>query len=186
MQIKRFDPLDVQQALRQVKEALGPEVIIPSAKAPKKTNGRTQAFPQMAMEVVAAIEHPMADAARLARKVAPPWLPPAAKKKESFSPSENPLLERMLSASLVPDSRTEGHSETYRFLVQIAERFSLLFIRSYFFTKIHETEDLTSLFNQLLCLDPLMSYPAKRVPEVIQLATNGRVVRFALNQIQWN
>lgn len=133
MQIKRFEAPDIQQALRQVKEALGPEAIILSTKALKKTNGRTRAFSPTTVEVVAAIDHPPSDAARPAGKAAPPWLPPAAKKKDSFSPSEDLFLERMLSAGLAPDfarrlieefktwlkeSRAEMNLETYRNYLQ--------------------------------------------------------------------
>jgi flagellar biosynthesis GTPase FlhF len=56
MQIKRFEAPDMQQALRWVKETLGPEAIILSTKSLKKPNGRTRASSQMAVEVVAAIE----------------------------------------------------------------------------------------------------------------------------------
>jgi flagellar biosynthesis protein FlhF len=133
MQIKRFEAPDMEQALRRVKETLGPEAIILSTKSLKKPNGRTRAFSQMAVEVVAAIDHPPANAARPAKKVAPLWLPPAAKKKESFSPSEDPFFERICSAGLAPDfvhrlgeelktwlkeSRVEGNSETYRNYLQ--------------------------------------------------------------------
>jgi len=346
MQIKRFEAPDMQEALRRVKEALGPEAIILSTKALKKPNGRTRPFSQMGVEVVAAIDRPPADAARPARKVAPLWLPPAAKKKDSFSPSEDPVFERMLSAGLAPDfvhrlgeelktwlkeSRTERNSETYRNylqwkfmdavevtgvdlgigkvwsfigptgvgktttlaklaahfnlqlkkkvtlvtvdtyrigaidqlstysrvlrlpleiasgreelgeilqrnrqqdlvlidtagrnpyqveqleelkdilsvdrrmenhlvlsattkdydLAQIAERFSLLSIRSYIFTKIDETEEFSSLFNQLLRFRRPLSYltNGQRVPEDIELATKGRVAHLVLNRIQWN
>ena len=346
MQIKRFEAPDMQQALRRVKEALGPEAIILSTKSLKKLNGRTRAFSPMAVEVVAAIDHAPAHGARPARKVAPLWLPPAAKKKECFSPSEDPFLERMLSIGLAPDfvhrlgeelkiwlkeSRTERNSETYRNylqwkfmdevevtgadlgigkvwsfigptgvgktttlaklaahfslelkkkvtlvtvdtyrigaidqlstysrvlglpleiasgreelgeilqrnrqqdlvlidtagrnpyqleqleelkdilsvdrrmenhlvlsattkdydLAQIGERFSLLPIRSYIFTKIDETEEFTSLFNQLLRFRRPLSYltNGQRVPEDIELATKGRVAYLVLNRIQWN
>ncbi len=101
MQIKRFEAPEMQQALRRLKEAQGPEVIILSAEALKKTKGRTRAFFQMAVEVVAGIDHPPANSARPARKVVPAWIPPAAKKKESFFPSNDPFFERMLWASKV-------------------------------------------------------------------------------------
>ncbi len=131
MQIKRFEAQDMEQALCRLKEAQGPEAIILSTKALKKNNGRTQAFSQMSAEV-AAIDHPAANAATPAKKVAPLWLPPAAK-KESFSPSEDPFFERICSAGLAPDfvhrleeelkiwlkeSRAEGNSETYRNYLQ--------------------------------------------------------------------
>jgi len=346
MQIKRFEAPDMQQALRRVKETLGPEAIILSTKSLKKPNGRTRASSQMAVEVVAAIDHPPANAAKPAKKVAPLWLSLAAKKKESFSPSEDPFFERICSAGLAPDfvhrlreelktwlkeSRAERNSETYRNylqwkfmdavevtgvdlgvgkvwsfigptgvgktttlaklaahfnlqlkkrvtlvtvdtyrigaidqlstysrilslpleiasgreelgeilrrnrqqdlvlidtagrnpyqveqleelknilsvdrrmenhlvlsattkdydLAQIAERFSLLPIQSYIFTKIDETEEFTSLFNQLLRFRRPLSYltNGQRVPEDIELATKGRVAHLVLNRIQWN
>ena len=346
MQIKRFEAPDMQQALRQVKEALGPEAIILSTKTLKKNHGRARAFSPMGVEVVAAIDHPPADASRPARKAPPLWLSPVDPKRHSTSPSEDLFLERMLSAGLAPDfarplikefktwvkeSRGEGNLETYRNylhwkfmdavevtgmdlmagkawafigptgvgktttlaklaahfslqlkkkvvlvtvdtyrigaldqlntysrilrlplevasgreelgeilqrnrqrdlvlidtagrnpyqgeqleelkdiltvdrrieshlvlsattkdydLAQIGERFSLIPIRSYIFTKIDETEEFSPLFNQLLrCRRPL-SYltNGQRVPEDIELATKGRVAHLVLNRIQWN
>ncbi len=348
MQIKRFEAPDMQQALRRVKEALGPEAIILSTKTLKKPNGRIRAFSPMTVEVVAAIDHPPADAARPAKKIAPLWIPQVAKKKDSFFPSEDPFFERMLPAGLAPDfvhrmgeelktwvkeNRAERNLETYRNylqwkfmdavevtgvdlgvgvgkvwsfigptgvgktttlaklaahfnlqlkkkvvlvtvdtyrigaldqlntysrilrlpleiasgreelgeilrrnrqqdlvlidtagrnpyqgeqleelkniltadsrienhlvlsattkdydLAQIAERFSLLSIRSYIFTKIDETEEFSPLFNQLLRLKRPLSYltNGQRVPEDIELATKGRVAHLVLNRIQWN
>ncbi len=346
MQIRRFEAPDMQQALRRVKETLGPEAIILSTKALKKTSGRTRACSPMTVEVVAAIDHLPADGAKTARKVAPLWLPPVTPRRDSFCPPEDLLLERMLSAGLAPDfarplikefktwikeSRGEGNLETYRNylqwkfmdavevtgvdlrvgsvwafigptgvgktttlaklaahfnlqlkkkvilvtvdtyrigaldqlntysrilrlplevasgreelgeilrrnrqqdlvlidtagrnpyhgeqleelkdiltvdrrieshlvlsattkdydLAQIAERFSLISIRSYIFTKIDETEEFSPLFNQLLRFKRPLSYltNGQRVPEDIEPATKGRVAHLVLNRIQWN
>ncbi len=101
MQIKRFEAPEMQQVLCRLKEAPGPEVIILSTEALKKNKGRTWAFFQMAGQVMAGIDHPPANSARPARKVAPPWIPLVAEEKESFSPSEDPFFEPMLWGSRV-------------------------------------------------------------------------------------
>ena len=58
MQIKRFEAKDMQEALRQVKEVMGPEAIILSTKTLKHPLYRARGYSQSAVEVVAAIERP--------------------------------------------------------------------------------------------------------------------------------
>ncbi len=91
------------------------------------------------------------------------------------------------------DSRVENHlvlsATTKDFdLSQIVQRFSLLPIRSYIFTKIDETEEYTSLFNQLWRFKRPLSYltHGQKVPEDIELATKGKVASLVLNRIPWN
>ncbi|MBM4333019.1 MAG: hypothetical protein FJ117_17695 [Deltaproteobacteria bacterium] len=71
-------------------------------------------------------------------------------------------------------------------LARNAEQFSLLPIRSYIFTKIDETEEYSSLFNQLLRYKRPLSYltNGQKVPEDIELATKGRVANLILKTIQ--
>jgi flagellar biosynthesis protein FlhF len=73
-------------------------------------------------------------------------------------------------------------------LARTVERFSLLPIRSYIFTKLDETEEYSSLFNQLLRFRRPLSYLAngQKVPEDIELATKGKVASLVLNRIAWN
>jgi flagellar biosynthesis protein FlhF len=70
----------------------------------------------------------------------------------------------------------------------VVQRFSLLPIRSYIFTKIDETTEYTSLFNQLLRFKRPLSYltNGQKVPEDIELATKGRVAGLVMNRIPWN
>jgi flagellar biosynthesis protein FlhF len=104
-------------------------------------------------------------------------------------PSQVEELRNFLSV----DRRVENHlvlSATTKDadLAQIAQRFSLLPIQSYIFTKIDETEEFTSLFNQLLRFKRPLSYltNGQKVPEDIELATKGRIANLVLNQIPWN
>ncbi len=94
---------------------------------------------------------------------------------------------------LAADPRVENHlvlSATTKDLdlAKIVQRFSLLPIYSYIFTKIDETEEYTSLFNQLIRFKRPLSYltNGQRVPEDIELATKGRVASLVLNRIAWN
>jgi flagellar biosynthesis protein FlhF len=70
----------------------------------------------------------------------------------------------------------------------VVQRFRLLPIKSYIFTKIDETEEYAPMFNQLVRFRRPLSYltNGQRVPEDIELATKGRVANLVLNQIQWN
>jgi flagellar biosynthesis protein FlhF len=93
---------------------------------------------------------------------------------------------------LTVDPRVENHlvlSATTKDsdLAQIVQRFSLP-IQSYIFTKIDETEEYTSLFNQLLRYKRPLSYltNGQRVPEDIELATKGRVANLVLSRIPCN
>ena len=346
MQIKRFEARDMQEALRQVKEVLGPEAIILSTKTVKKPGDRYRTAKQSTVEVVAATDLPVADPAKLSGRplaVSPSKSP--IKKGSGTSPGD-PFLQGILSTGLSPDfvgglveeikalgqSSREGRTpetclgylrwklmeavevtgpelagtkiwsfigptgvgktttlakiaahfslrfskkislitiDTYRIgaveqlktyarilklpleiapgreelqeilrrnshqdlvlidtagrnphqpgqleelkdfltvdprvenhlvlsattkdfdLAQIVQGFSLLPIRSYIFTKIDETEEYTSLFNQLLRYKRPLSYltNGQRVPEDIELATKGKVASLVLNRIPWN
>jgi len=108
------------------------------------------------------------------------------------NPYQSGQLEE-LKNFLTVDPRIENHlvlsATTKDFdLAQIAQRFSLLPIQSYIFTKIDETEEYTSIFNQLLRYKRPLSYltNGQRVPEDIELATKGRVAGLVLNRIPWN
>jgi flagellar biosynthesis protein FlhF len=94
---------------------------------------------------------------------------------------------------LTVDERIENHlvlSATTKEadLAQNAQRFSILPIQSYIFTKIDETEEYTPLFNQLLRHKKPLSYltNGQKVPEDIELATKGRIANLILDKIQWN
>ncbi len=143
MQIKRFEAPDMQQALRRVKETLGPEAIILSTKALKKTNGRARPFPHGAVEVVAAIDHPPAEPARTPNKPTSPWLFPAAKKKDPSSPLEEPFLEQMRSAGLAPDFVHRLGEEFRAWLKESGEGKSAETLRSYLQWKLMDAVEVT-------------------------------------------
>jgi flagellar biosynthesis protein FlhF len=94
---------------------------------------------------------------------------------------------------LAVDPRVENHlvlSATTKDsdLAQIAQRFSLLSIQSYIFTKIDETEEYVSLFNQLWRHKRPLSYltNGQRVPEDMEPATKGKIASLVLDRIPWN
>jgi len=346
MQIKRFEARDMQEALRQVKEALGPEAIILSTKTVRKPGDQYRGFKQSTVEVVAATDLPMAEPAKSPARSPAAFSTKAPTKKGSEASPRDPILQGILSTGLSPDfvsglveeikaldqNSREGRTpetcrgylrwklmeavevtgpdltgtkiwsfigptgvgktttmakiaahfslrfakrislitiDTYRIgaieqlktyarilrlpleiasgraelqeiirrnchqdlvlidtagrnpyqpgqleelkdfltvdprvenhlvlsattkdldLAQIVQRFSLLPIQSYIFTKIDETEEYTSLFNQLLRYKRPLSYltNGQKVPEDIELATKGRVASLVLSRIPWN
>ncbi len=346
MQIKRFEARDMQEALRQVKEALGPEAIILSTKTVKRPGDRYRTAKQSVVEVVAATDLPVAEPAKSSGRPLTVYPSKSQIKKGSRTSREDPFFQRILSTGLSPDfvgglaeeikalgqGSREGRTpetclgylrwklmeavevtgpvltgtkiwsfigptgvgktttlakiaahfslqfnkritlitiDTYRIgaieqlktyarilrlpleiapgreelqeilqrnrhqdlllidtagrnpyqpgqleelknfltvdprvenhlvlsattkdfdLAQIVQRFSLLPVRSYIFTKIDETEEFTSLFNQLLRYKRPVSYltNGQRVPEDIELATKGKVASLVLNRIPWN
>lgn len=70
----------------------------------------------------------------------------------------------------------------------IVERFRLLPISSYIFTKIDETTQYVPLFNQLVRFKRPLSYLTKgqSVPEDIEPATKPKVAHMVLSTITWN
>ncbi len=73
-------------------------------------------------------------------------------------------------------------------LARIVHHFSLFPIVSYIFTKIDETQEYTSLFNQLWRDRKPLSFLAtgQKVPEDIEIASKGRVANLVLQTIPWN
>lgn len=346
MQIKRFEASDMQEAMRQVKETLGPEAIILSTKTVRRPAGPARIPRPSLVEVVAAAEHAVPEKRPAAPKPSPFCLPKLEIPKSSASSLENSFLQKMLSAGISPefvgelakdlrgwraescqqglqesclpylrwklmeavevtgpeaegakvwsfigptgvgktttlaklaahfslrlaqkitlvtidtyrigavdqlktyarilglpleiatgreefqeilwsnrsrdwvlvdtagrnphsqeqleelkgilsvDPRVENHlvlsATTKDFdLARVGQRFSLLPIRSYIFTKLDETDEYTPLFNQLLRFRRPLSYltSGQKVPEDIELATKGRVASLVLNRIPWN
>jgi flagellar biosynthesis protein FlhF len=108
------------------------------------------------------------------------------------SPNSVSQLEE-LKDFLTVDPQIENHlllsaTTKDKDLDLIVQRFRLLPIKSYIFTKIDETEEYAPILNQLVRFRRPLSYltSGQRVPEDIELATKGRVANLVLNQIQWN
>jgi flagellar biosynthesis protein FlhF len=108
------------------------------------------------------------------------------------NPYRGEQLEEMKTI-LSADPRVENHlvvSATTKDadLSAIVEQFSALPIRSYIFTKIDETAEYTSLFNQLVRYKRPLSYltNGQKVPEDIELASKARVASLLLNSMKWN
>lgn len=105
----------------------------------------------------------------------------------------NPEQMEELKAALSVDDRLENHlvlSATTKDcdLGEIVERFRALPIGSYLFTKIDETREYASLFNQVWRFKKPLSYLAngQKVPDDLEPATKGRVANLILDSIQWN
>lgn len=73
-------------------------------------------------------------------------------------------------------------------LDRIVERFNILPIKSFIFTKIDETDHFIPMFNQLFRHKRPITYMTngQRVPEDIELATKSKVVNLIINSIPWN
>jgi flagellar biosynthesis protein FlhF len=99
MQIKRFEAGDMQEALRQVKEAMGPEAIILSTKTLTLSSPRSGTGKRKGVEVVAAIdrthelssEQPMRD-----------FFVDSAP-EGSCRKGDTPSLQRLMSTGLTPE-----------------------------------------------------------------------------------
>jgi len=108
------------------------------------------------------------------------------------SPSQRSHLDE-LKGLLTAHPRIENHlllsaTTKEKDLHQVVDRFSLLPIASYIFSKVDETEEYAPMLNQLMRDRRPLSYLTcgQRVPEDIELATKGKVADLVLNQIQWN
>lgn len=73
-------------------------------------------------------------------------------------------------------------------LDRIIERFNILPIRSFIFTKIDETDHFIPLFNQLYQHKKPITYitSGQRVPEDIELATKSKIINLIMNSIPWS
>ena len=99
MQIKRFEAGEMQEALRQVKEAMGPEAIILSTKTVSLPSSRSGYPKRKVIEVVAAIDrHHAPCSGRHGSN-------PSSNSVRSHRPrkKDGPLLQRLLSTGLTPE-----------------------------------------------------------------------------------
>lgn len=112
MQVKRFEAVDMQEAIRLVKQELGPQAIILSTRSVKKGNGAFGLFGRSMVEVTAAVDREEA--------VDPEPAPPPSHNKESASSlntlaSTAPLQLLQRDVSQVKDLLYQLNKET-RFL----------------------------------------------------------------------
>ncbi len=100
MQIRRFEAKDVQEALREVKEVLGPEAIILSTKTVRSPRSESN---RSLVEVIAAADP--RENRPTGEKVAnfSPWDWKQTGKKEASTLDENELFQRIQSTGLVPE-----------------------------------------------------------------------------------
>jgi flagellar biosynthesis protein FlhF len=101
MQIKRFEAGDMQEALRQVKEAMGSDAIILSTKTVKIPSPRFGVAKRKGVEVVAAIDRHHEPSSEQRSWEFPPDLDPAP--VERHRKREAPLLQRLMSTGLTPE-----------------------------------------------------------------------------------
>jgi len=102
MQIKRFEAKDVQEALRQVKEALGEEAIILSTRKIKKPSATLGAYDRARVEVIAATDQPANPPAFFPVHFASSDRPKERPQSEE-GVREDPITQRILSIGLVPE-----------------------------------------------------------------------------------
>jgi flagellar biosynthesis protein FlhF len=103
MKIKRFEAKDMPEALRQVKEVLGPDAIILSTRTIKSPAARPKSPSPSSVEVVAAIdpsERPTSDFSAGFQPDSNPWIRSLRKMKQA---AEDPFFERILSLGLSSD-----------------------------------------------------------------------------------
>jgi len=99
MQIRRFEANEMQEALRQVREAMGPEAVILSTRTLKQPASRSRGYSQHRVEIVAAIDRQAGDA-----PAASPSFTPFAKEKGSEPPvEEEKIVEKIRSAGISPE-----------------------------------------------------------------------------------
>jgi flagellar biosynthesis protein FlhF len=102
MQIKRFESENIQDALRQVREALGPEAIILSTKTFKKSSLPYNMVRPATVEVIAAIDRPVVAAKPSVPSRASSVVLSRSEAREKDQ-GEEILIQRMLSSGLSPE-----------------------------------------------------------------------------------
>jgi flagellar biosynthesis protein FlhF len=103
MQIKRFEATTVQEALRQVKETLGPEAIILSSKTIRKASSIFGLAGRPAAEVVAAIDRPSSSPVPSSADGESPSKPGPGYRNEPGGEEGDLFARRVLSAGFVPE-----------------------------------------------------------------------------------
>ncbi len=103
MQIRRFEAKDIQEALRQVKETLGPEAIILSTQKVKNPFLPCKPGGGVKVEVVAAIDPPATPTATAGVPAPPPSRFKPFESGPSAGMGGDSCLKAILSSSLSPD-----------------------------------------------------------------------------------
>jgi len=107
-----------------------------------------------------------------------PQIPKSIEELRDFLAVHPKIENHLLLSATTKDSDLEW----------MVERFRLLPISSYIFTKVDETLQYVPLFNQLVRFKRPLSYLTKgqSVPEDIEPATKPKVANMVLNAIAWN
>jgi flagellar biosynthesis protein FlhF len=100
MKIKRFEGKDMPEALRQVKEVLGPEAIILSTRTIKSPMGYSKSPGPSRVEVVAAMDPLEPSTSRVAAGFQPVSNPLLRSLQEMNQAAEDPLFAKILSVGL--------------------------------------------------------------------------------------
>ena len=103
MQIKRFEAKDMQEALRQVKEVMGPEAVILSAKTLKHPLYQARGYSRSAVEVVAAIERQNVPSPEPAPVFTRSFLSPTKTEKEEAQGEEETIVRKIQSTGISPE-----------------------------------------------------------------------------------
>lgn len=115
MQIKQYVARNIQEALKKVKEEMGPEAIILSTKKMKPTGSGSNVYSPPMVEVVAAIDQPSPASSGFNGWTPLAWPAAAERGREPGESEEEGFIRRILSAGLSPDF-VRGLSEEIRTL----------------------------------------------------------------------
>jgi flagellar biosynthesis protein FlhF len=101
MQVKRFEARDIQEAIKQVKEAMGPEAIILSTKT-LKTSPYRSGYQPASVEVVAAIDRPDDSPGKASATTPFSFVPQVTKGEDGGRREEEVIIQRILATGLSP------------------------------------------------------------------------------------
>ena len=143
MQIKRFEAGDMQEALKQVKETMGPEAIILSTKTIKPPSSRPGYARRTVVEVVAAIDPNRAVPSSSSGTSRSSEAPPERAVSDRRRKSENPVLQKLVATGLTSEfiqGLAEDLSAAGKDLGGSAASETL---RNYLYWKLMEAVDVT-------------------------------------------
>ncbi len=103
MQIKQYVAKDIQEALKKVKEEMGPEAIILSTKKIKNALQDQGPYSSPRVEVVAAVDRPSKASSEFSRWDPLPWPAGSEKGRETKESEEDFFLRKVSSAGLFPE-----------------------------------------------------------------------------------
>jgi flagellar biosynthesis protein FlhF len=142
MQIKRFEAKDMQEALRQVREVMGPEAVILSTKTLKHPAQRSRGYSQPGVEIVAAVERPANPCPGPTPASFHSFSPPAIKEREEAQEEEK-IVEKIRSIGISPEFVTRLVEEVHSLRKELREWSLLETYRGFLRWKLMEQVEVT-------------------------------------------